>query len=305
MSASAAVDVMFGPIEITRFSLWPEDPSIGQTANLAWGTANAMRMRISADGVVFHERVDLMSSDEGSVPFEADEAVTTLRIEASNPDAVIDRELVVRTTATPTITSFSAKPRSFVESSTTATITWSSAGGEATLYMSSTSQIEIPVAVAPTGTVNMRVNETTRFYLLVDKVSFGSRADAQRIVGFVRAEREVNDELATANDITVDGAIRGEIDGPFDRDFYLLHPRGIFAPAMRVWIEGCASAVSVTLLSEAAIPLVIEHGTASACTVIDPAIHMNARNVAGGAFIEVFSENGESGSYVLFTEPVY
>ncbi len=302
---------------IDFFNASPPTGFIGQFITLQWMAENGSRARMLRDGMEIGSSVVIAPAQaQGFSNVMIDAAMETFTLEISNPDHTVTQDVVVMSSAPPTIERFVITPRVAFQGTVEATISWSAIGVDATQLNVNTG---LPIAWPGTltGTISVQLNAPA-FLQLFGFGMLGS-AEADRQVLTPLFEQEPNDDFASTNDLSNSYGAVGSLASAGDVDIYHLYFVNAFmSPQQSVNLSvttssqdgtGCSVDTLLILRGPDFAELGRKSGGGSAtgrggeCAVIDPHVDAFARRLnRGEVFIEVRGENGESGGYGLSTD---
>jgi hypothetical protein len=310
--SSVEVAAIWPEPTIQMFTATPEMTFIQGTTMLTWMTDEVETVRILDNGnLVPNATFKGSLARSSALTVIVNSATTTYTLEAINPTFTKTAEVHVVAGEPPQVKSFTATPRTFVESSTIVTLTWDSTGFDRIELQANFSGPVPNFPQTPSGSYEYLVNTTTEFYFLgyLGDIPYGQN---YAITSRAGQEYEPNDDMNFAYSITYEGGIVGSIGNTNDVDYYLID---VYEPMnLRIWTRGegtgCPTDTSIELIeafrgtgatlgtdSDSGIPT----GRGGACAEIHPDRDAYVQAIFGSYFIVVRGERGETGPYALMT----
>jgi hypothetical protein len=307
-----SVDVLWPEPSIGSFSANPEMTFVQGFTTLTWTTEEVETVKIFANGNPV-PNATFEGPAAASFSFSAfiQTTTTTFMLEASNPSHTITRELTIYAIDPPMIRSFSVSPRSFVGSSTIATVRWEATGFD---RMELSSSLGFLPNAPPTliGEYQVEVSWTTDFYLTgwFQNQPYGS---GYATIGRAGIEYEPNDDPLMAQYISYEGGVSGNVNRTGDVDYFYYDHYQPFG--LRLWIQGengdCPTDTSIELIEQFSGTVIamdeddgIPTGRGGACPELSPEKDPALLTLVGSYYVVVRGQRGETGSYALLSDYV-
>jgi hypothetical protein len=307
------VDAIWPEPRVAAFTAEPQTTIQQGFVMLRWETENTESVSLLANDLPVPNGTFIgQAARSFSTMVQVQSATTTFTLKATNPTHTIEEHLEVYAIPPPMFTEFRATPRTFIGSSTVATLTWDSVGFDLVELLVNYS----PVPGFPTP--NASGSHTTTIFERTDFTMIGWVGGMQYTQVFAFSSRaalefEPNDDWSSAQYITNEGGVRGSIARESDVDYFYVD---VFEPAdVRIWVRGegpgCPTDTSIELIAGLREePMVIGSdqddgiptGRGGACAEISHERDDFANAISGTFFIAVRGERGETGSYVLMVE---
>ena len=305
MNAMAMETITVNPVapSVDSFIANPNPAGVGAEVVLAWSTTSANRVRVWRVSPNMSELLDTTTRvGTGTLAVTLTSTLTTFNVEATNPFGGVNQELEVVGQFMPAILALDVRPASFVGTTTTATITWTTANA-VTVELETGGMAVTGFPGTATGTFSMAVSATTEFTLRA--TSAGGVATMTAMISQLTGELEPNDTSSTALTLAGDGSGASGTLTAGDEDWYAVD---VTAAGGNIWAGtsdgagGCSTDTFMELYGPDGTTLLQsdDDDGPGTCSEITPA-DAGARNLAMGIhYIKVRGYSGSTtGPYVL------